>query len=187
MIIKEGKINGVFEIYLQPLKDSRGYFMRTFDEKQLRNYRIERNWVQENHAFSQKKGTIRGLHLQLGPYSESKLIRVVRGAIMDVFLDLRLNSPTYGKWDSIVLSEENNTMLYIPRGFAHGYCTLTDHCEVIYKVDNYYSPKNETGIIWNDSTLNINWPVSKPILSEKDAQLQTFQEFIDNYQGIALE
>jgi dTDP-4-dehydrorhamnose 3,5-epimerase len=166
--------------------DHRGHFTRSFDEQIFTHYGLNRYWVQENHTLSKKKGTIRGLHLQLPPYSETKLIRVIKGAILDVFVDLRKDSPTFGKWASIELTDDNFKMIFIPRGFAHGFCTLTDNCEVIYKVDNFYSPNHEVGILWNDDFLNIDWPVSNPIISKKDGKLPSFENFIKNYKGISL-
>ena len=184
MEIKERKIKGVFEITLKPLVDNRGFFMRTYDEEIFKKYGINRKWVQENHSRSEKKGIIRGLHFQFPPYVETKIIRCIRGSIFDVFVDLRKNSATFGRWDSIELSEENKKMILIPRGFAHGFCTLTDNCEVLYKVDNYYASDHEGGIIWNDPDLNINWGVETPILSEKDLKNMTLKEFCDKYRGI---
>ncbi len=186
MEIKKYKLKGVYEIILNPYLDERGFFMRTYDEKIFKEYGINNKWVQENHSLSKNKGIIRGLHFQFPPYSETKLIRCIRGAIMDVFVDLRKNSPTFGRWDSIVLSEENNKMVLLPRGFAHGFCTLTKDSEVLYKVDNYYTPEFESGIRWNDPDLNIKWPVEQPILSEKDKNNITFKDFTNKYGGIEL-
>lgn len=184
MVVKEKKISGVFEISLEPKTDKRGFFMRTYDKEIFEKYGIERMWVQENHSRSDKKGIIRGLHFQFPPQAETKLIRCIKGAIFDVFVDLRKGSSTFGQWDSIELSEDNKKMIFIPRGFAHAFCTLTETSEVIYKVDNPYKPEAEGGVIWNDETLNISWPVRNPILSEKDSQLPTLSEFIKNFGGI---
>lgn len=178
MIIKSGSIPGIHEITLSPKADHRGHFTRTYDKQKYTELGLVSHWVQENRSFSKKKGTIRGLHLQFEPYAETKLIGVSRGAIFDIFVDLRKGSPTFGSWDSILLTEDNNRMVYIPKGFAHGFCTLTNDCEVVYKVDNYYSPKNEGGVIWNDATLRITWPIIKPILSEKDTKLPNLEEFL---------
>jgi dTDP-4-dehydrorhamnose 3,5-epimerase len=186
MDIKPLRLSGVYEINLDPKIDHRGHFMRTFDKQVFDNFGINRNWVQENHSLSIKKGIIRGLHFQLPPFSETKLIRVIKGAIFDVFVDLREDSPTFGQWDFIELREDNFKMVLIPRGFAHGFCTLADNCEVAYKVDNFYSPKQEAGIVWNDSILNIDWPVSDPILSKKDSELPPLEDFIKNHKGINL-
>ena len=184
MHISERKIKDVFEINLNPLFDERGFFMRTYDFKILAKHRLNREWVQENHSRSEKRGTIRGLHFQFPPFVEAKLVRVIRGSIKDVFVDLRKNSPTFGQWDAIILSEDLFNCIYIPRGFAHGFCTISDYSEVIYKVDNYYSPENEGGIIWDDKDLNINWPTKNPILSDKDKKNITLNEFIEKYDSI---
>ena len=180
----EKGLKGAFEIRLKPIKDTRGFFMRTYDDKILKKIGINNNWVQENHSKSTQKGIIRGLHFQLPPFAETKLVRCIRGKIWDVFVDLRKDSNTFGKWDSIELTEENKKMVLIPRGFAHGFCTLTDNSEVVYKVDNYYSPEHECGLIWNDTDLNINWPIEKPILSDKDRKNMSFAEFMDKHEGL---
>lgn len=184
MEIKERKIEGVLEITLKPHLDNRGFFMRTFDENIFNKAGINREWVQENHSRSEEKGIIRGLHFQLPPFTETKLVRCINGAILDVFVDLRKNSKTFGQWDSIELSAENKKMIFIPRGFAHGFCTLTKESEVLYKVDNFYNKDAESGILWNDKDLNIKWPNSNPILSDKDIKNNTLQEFIDKYKSI---
>lgn len=180
----ERKIGGVFEIRLSPHEDARGFFMRTFDDNIFREKGLDRKWVQENHSRSEQKGILRGLHLQLPPFSETKLVRCICGAVLDVFVDLRKDSHFFGKWDSIELSAENKRMVFIPRGFAHGFCTLTEISEVVYKVDNMYSRDNEVGLLWNDPMLNINWPVDNPILSEKDKKNLTLKQFIDQYKFI---
>jgi dTDP-4-dehydrorhamnose 3,5-epimerase len=182
--IKERGIKGVFEITLTPHKDTRGFFMRTYDIQLFKEFGIDREWVQENHSRSEEKGIIRGLHFQFPPFSETKLVRCIAGAVLDVFVDLRRGSGTFGQWDSIELSAENKKLIYIPRGVAHGFCTLTKESEVVYKVDNFYSKEHEGGIIWNDKTLNINWPVKNPILSDKDKQNHTLSSFIEKYKYI---
>ena len=184
MEIKERKLKGVFEISLNPIEDERGFFMRTFDDNLFKEKGIDRKWVQENHSRSERKGIIRGLHFQLSPFSETKLVRCIKGTILDVFVDLREGSNTFGKWDSIELSEENKKMIFIPRGFAHGFCTLTDISEVLYKVDNFYNPSSESGLLWNDKDINIKWPVKSPILSDKDLKNLSFKEFINTYRFI---
>jgi len=186
MLIKERRIKGVFEIQLNPHEDERGFFMRVYDIQVFEKYKIHRNWVQENHSLSVEKGVIRGMHFQLPPHSEAKLIRVVNGEIYDVFIDLRKDSPTLGQWDSINLSADNKKMIYIPRGLAHGFCTLTENCEILYKMDNYYTPNSEGNIKWNDSDVGINWPVNNPIISEKDLKAKSFREFIEKYGGLEL-
>ncbi|MBI4648419.1 MAG: dTDP-4-dehydrorhamnose 3,5-epimerase [Bacteroidia bacterium] len=181
MEIIERKIKGAFEIQLKPNFDDRGFFMRTFDVNIFNKNNINKNWVQENQSRSEAKGIIRGLHFQLPPYSETKLVRCIKGTIFDAFVDLRRDSPTFGKWDSIELSEENKKMVFIPSGFAHGFCTLTDVSELVYKVDNFYSPDYETGLLWNDPEIGIEWPVKDPVLSGKDKNNLSLKEFIGKY------
>ncbi len=184
MEFSQKRLNGVVEIKLKPIFDERGFFMRTYDLNLFEKYGINIKWVQENHSRSIKKGIIRGLHFQFPPYTEAKLVRCIKGAVFDVFVDLRKNSSTFGQWDSIILSEDNHKMVFIPRGFAHGFCTLTDISEVTYKVDNYYNPKYEGGIIWNDEILKINWPAKNPIISYKDRMNMSFGEFKEKYIGL---
>lgn len=185
MIIKERKIKGVFEITLSPFIDSRGFFMRTFDSKIFKENFLERTWVQENHSKSDKQHIIRGLHFQLPPFSETKMVRCINGSVLDVFVDLRKDSETFGQWDSIQLSADNKKMIFIPKGFAHGFCTLTKESEVVYKVDNFYSQENERGLLWNDKKIGISWPTEKPILSEKDKKNMTLEQFLTNYKYIS--
>jgi dTDP-4-dehydrorhamnose 3,5-epimerase len=180
MEFKELDIDGLFEINLKPHVDERGFFMRAYDINKFRKVGLQRDWVQENHSHSEKKRIIRGLHFQVEPYSETKLVRCVRGEIFDVAVDLRKGSKTFGRWRGIILSEENKKMFFIPRGFAHGFCTLSEISEVLYKVDNYYSPEHERGLIWNDPDLNIDWPVNDPILSAKDKKNITLKEFLEH-------
>jgi dTDP-4-dehydrorhamnose 3,5-epimerase len=177
MIIKEFfGLKGVYEIELESVKDFRGEFKRTYDDTIFDKYCMTK-WVQENHSISFKKNTIRGLHFQFPPHTETKLVRSVKGEILDVFVDIRKDSETFGKWGSIILSETNNKAILIPRGFAHGFRTLTDDCQILYKVDNYYSPKNESGIRWDDPHLNIDWKFDSEedknniLISKKDINL----------------
>ena len=186
MNINERKLKGVFEITLNPHEDERGFFMRTFDQSFFNESGINRNWVQENHSCSLRKNIIRGLHFQFPPFAETKLVRCIRGKVLDVFVDIRKGSDSFGQWDSIELSEDNYKMIMIPRGFAHGFCTLTERSEVLYKVDNFYNKESESGIIWNDNDLNIKWNVEDPILSEKDAAAMTFEEFCHKHKSIEL-
>ncbi|NHC43335.1 dTDP-4-dehydrorhamnose 3,5-epimerase [Bacillus sp. MM2020_1] len=148
--------------------DDRGFFMETFNFVQLKNCGIENNFIQDNHSLSVEKGTIRGLHFQTHPKAQTKIVRVICGSIFDVVVDIRGGSSTFGKWYGIELSAENKKQLLIPKGFAHGFCTLENNTEVVYKVDEYYMPEFDRGIIWNDEGINIDWPTYNPILSEKD-------------------
>lgn len=187
MEIKERRLKGVFEITPHPHFDSRGFFMRVFDEELFEKEGLKHKWVQENHSRSEEKGIIRGLHFQFPPFAETKLIRCISGAIFDVFVDLRHGSDTFGQWDAIELSAENKKMVIVPKGFAHGFCTLTEISEVVYKVDNFYSKKHEAGLLWNDPDLAINWPVGKPVLSDKDTNNLLLEEFVNKYNSINTE
>jgi len=180
MEFKDLAIDGLFEINLKPHFDERGFFMRTFDKNEFKNNELQRDWVQENHSRSEKKGIIRGLHFQVEPYSETKLVRCIRGEIFDVAVDLRKGSKTFGKWHGVFLSEENKKMFFISRGFAHGFCTLTDISEVVYKVDNFYSPEYERGLLWNDPDIAIKWPITNPMLSAKDQKNMTLKSLIEH-------
>lgn len=186
MEVKERKLKGTFEIKLNPHIDNRGFFMRTFDESIFKKSGLERKWLQENHSRSESKGIIRGLHIQLPPFTETKLVRCIKGSILDVFVDLREHSDTFGQWDSIELSEKNKKMIFIPRGFAHGFCTLTEVSEVVYKVDNVYNSEHETGILWNDPDINIHWPEKNHQLSEKDQNNFKFKEFKKQFNAIKI-
>ncbi len=181
MKIENKHIEGVFEIFFEPRNDERGFFMRVYDEDFFVRNDLHRHWTQENHSRSEKKGIIRGLHFQFPPYAETKLIRCICGSVYDVFVYLRKGSATFGKWGSVELAANKHNMLYIPRGFAHGFCTLTQESEVIYKVDNSYSPQAECGLLWNDADLGISWPVEQPILSVKDARNLTLKQFVEKY------
>ena len=184
MEIAKRKLDGVFEIQLKPIEDERGFFMRAYDTALFEQAGLHHPWVQENHSRSTRQGILRGLHFQFPPFSETKLVRCIRGAVLDVFVDLRLDSPTFGQWDSLELSESNKKMVLIPRGFAHGFCTLTPESEVLYKVDNVYNREHEGGLHWSDPDLRINWPVQSPLLSEKDSRNMTLQTFIERHGGI---
>ena len=150
--------------------DERGYFLESFKESEFSANKINAKFVQDNVSFS-TKGVLRGLHYQQKPKEQAKLVSVISGEIFDVAVDIRKDSITYGKWVGQILSEKNHEMLYIPEGFAHGFCTLSDTANVLYKVTNEYSPENELGIIWNDPNLSISWPIKNLIVSEKDKKL----------------
>lgn len=186
MEIKKRTLDGVYEIQLAPLRDERGFFMRTFDANLFEQAGLSRPWVQENHSRSERRGILRGLHFQFPPYAETKLVRCIRGAVLDVFVDLRAGSPTFGQWDALELSEHNKTMIFIPRGFAHGFCTLTDESEVLYKVDNVYNREHEGGLLWSDPDIGIEWPTDAPVLSEKDSRNMSFRTFIEKHKAIQL-
>jgi dTDP-4-dehydrorhamnose 3,5-epimerase len=178
MEIRPLKLAGSFEILLEPRHDERGYFMRVYDSELFRAGGLTTAWVQENQAFSCRQGVVRGLHFQNPPFSETKLVRAVRGAVWDAFVDLRRDSESYGQWDALEISSQNQNALYLPRGFAHGYCTLSDESWVLYKVDSRYTPGAEGGIRWNDPDLAIPWPVEHPLTSAKDARWPLLREFV---------
>lgn len=161
--------------------DHRGFFMESYNQKQFDQLGIHINFVQDNHSYSAEAGTLRGLHYQLEPMAQSKLIRVLSGAIYDVFVDIRKDSPTYGQWKGVILSADNKRQLLIPKGFAHGFCTLVPDTHILYKVDQYYSPNHDRGILWNDPALGIDWPVSDPILSDKDRQHPVLADAENNF------
>ncbi|MGG3507627.1 dTDP-4-dehydrorhamnose 3,5-epimerase [Paenibacillus lautus] len=148
--------------------DNRGFFMESYNQNLFDKNQLDYYFIQDNQSLSKDAGVVRGLHYQLNPKAQTKLIRVLSGAIYDVIVDVRKNSQTYGQWMGVILSEHNHRQLLVPKGFAHGFCTLVPDTEVLYKVDDYYSPEHDRGILWNDPELAIDWPISNPILSEKD-------------------
>lgn len=181
MKINPLKLEGSFEIIIEKFGDERGYFMETYKRNSFAELGLQTNWVQENQSLSGKKNTIRGLHFQLPPFAQTKLVRAIRGEILDVFVDLRKESKTYGQWDELILSEENCKAVYVPRGFAHGFCTLTENAIIQYKVDNLYAPEHDSGIRWNDPDIGIDWGAETPFLSAKDAQAQFFKDFVSPF------
>ncbi|EMA6342270.1 dTDP-4-dehydrorhamnose 3,5-epimerase [Bacillus cytotoxicus] len=168
-------------LLLQPrlFEDHRGFFTESYNWKQLQKLGVSYSFIQDNLSFSAKAGTVRGLHFQKEPKAQTKLIQVLKGAIYDVIVDLRVSSPTYKEWKGFILSEENHRQLLVPKGFAHGFCTLVPNTLVMYKVDEYYSVDHDDGLYWNDESLAITWPVREPILSEKDKALPTFDQYHD--------
>ncbi len=175
MQFTQTKLKDVWLIQPQVYNDKRGFFMESYSKKDFTEHGINTEFIQDNHSKSTEKYTLRGLHFQRPPYAQTKLTRVIRGAVIDVVVDIRKGSPSYGQWQSFELSEKNQLLLYIPRGFAHGFCTIKENTEFIYKVDNYYAPEYDSGIIWNDSDLNIDWPTNNPLLSEKDRMLPSYK------------
>ena len=169
MKVIETKLPGVRILEPQVFGDARGWFMESWSQKKMENAGIHVDFVQDNHSFSAERGTLRGLHYQLNPMAQAKLLRVSRGAVFDVAVDIRCGSPTYAQWIGIELSAENYRQLFIPRGFAHGFITLTDNVEVQYKADNLYAPDCDGNIRWDDPAIGVAWPCPPVVLSEKDA------------------
>lgn len=181
----ETQIPGVWIIEPDVHGDHRGYFMETYSKKKYEELGINVEFVQDNMSFSAQKGTLRGLHWQNAPMAQSKLVSCTKGTVIDVAVDIRKGSPTYGKWVSVELSEENKRQFFIPQGFAHGFLTLTDNVEFRYKVDNFYSKEHDRGIRYDDPTSNVDWGGLlngiEPVLSEKDMTGPTLEEADCNF------
>lgn len=176
MTITESSIKGAFSIQPKVFGDNRGYFFESYSKRIFEEHGILDLFVQDNISCSQK-GVLRGLHFQKEPYAQSKLVHVLKGSVLDVIVDIRKNSPTYGKHFSLLLSEENKKMLYVPTGCAHGFLTLEDHTIFHYKCGNYYRTEAEGSVRWNSMELNIDWGIENPILSEKDKIAPLFSDF----------
>lgn len=185
MKILDTEIKDVKIIEPECFGDHRGFFMETYSKEKYKELGIDNDFIQDNISFSAKKGTLRGIHFQNNPMSQAKLVSCIKGKIIDVAVDLRKGSPTYKKWVATELSEDNKRQLYIPRGFGHGFLTLTDDVLFSYKVDNYYSKENDRGIKYNDSKINVDWGNLlngiEPILSEKDKNNPSLSESDCNY------
>ena len=161
------KLEGVYILEPRVFGDERGWFMETYSK--IKTPEIARDFVQDNHSYSKEKGILRGIHFQNGEHAQAKLVRCVRGAVLDVAVDLRKGSPTYMQWEAVELSAENKKQFFIPRGFGHGFLTLTEDVEFVYKTDNYYNYESDRSIIWNDPDIGVDWGTENPILSEKDS------------------
>ena len=181
----ETKIRGVYIIEPDCYGDSRGWFMETYNEAKFHEMGIDNVFVQDNMSYSAQKGTLRGLHYQKAPYSQTKLVRCTKGKVIDVAVDIRKGSPTYGKWVSCELTAENKRMFFIPKGMAHGFLTLTDGVEFQYKCDELYNKESEGGIRYNDPTINVDWGSLlngiEPVLSEKDKVAPLLQDCNANF------
>ncbi|MFA6716576.1 MAG: dTDP-4-dehydrorhamnose 3,5-epimerase [Victivallaceae bacterium] len=174
MKIIPGKLDGILIIEPKVFGDNRGFFYESYNFRKLSEYGVELNFVQDNHSRS-VKNTLRGLHYQINP-GQDKLVRASIGEVWDVVVDIRKNSPTFGQWESFLLSAENKKQIFVPKGFAHGFCVLSDYAEFQYKCSEYWSPPDERGILWNDPDLKVPWPVEAPILSAKDTQNTAFKD-----------
>ena len=177
----ETGLHGVCILEPRVFGDNRGWFTEVYSEKSLADLGIHCRFVQDNHSYTALKGTLRGLHFQNSPMAQAKLVRVTRGAVKDVAVDLRKGSPTYLKWIAVELSAENKRMLFIPRGFAHGFLTLTDDVEFIYKVDNLYDAKLDRSVRYDDPAIQIDWGIFKPVLSQKDLDAPLLEQSDCNF------
>jgi dTDP-4-dehydrorhamnose 3,5-epimerase len=175
MIFTKTKLSGAHIIEIEKCSDERGFFARTWDSKIFKKKGLNPNLVQCNISFNKEKGTVRGMHFQKSPYEEDKIIRCTKGKIYDIIIDLRKNSPTFTKWEGFELSEENYKMLYIPKGFAHGFQTIEKNSEIFYQMSEYFMPEYASGIIWNDPLLKIVWPLPISTISKKDLSYSNFK------------
>ena len=175
MKLSETKLQGVYIIKIEKLEDERGFFARTWDKEFFKSNGLNPNLIQCNISFNKKKGTVRGLHYQIPPYEEAKLVRCTHGKVFEVVIDLRKNSKTFLQWDDVELDSKDYKMLFVPEGFALGLQTLEDNTEVHYQMSQSYNPKYSRGIVWNDKTLKIAWPLKPSVISENDANLKTLQ------------
>jgi len=176
MIFTKTKLNGAFIVELEKGKDKRGFFARAWDYKQFLEHGLNSNLVQCNISFTEKKGTLRGMHYQTKPYQETKLIRCTKGKIFDVIIDLRVKSETFKEWLGIELTADNYKMLYVPEDFAHGFMTLEDDTEIFYQISQYYNPELEQGVRWDDQAFQIRWPLHPILISEKDLGYPSFDK-----------
>lgn len=175
MIFKETRLKGAYVIELEQLQDERGFFARSFCQKEFEDHGLNPSIVQCNISYNKKKGTLRGMHYQIAPHEEAKLVSCIRGSIYDVIIDLRPDSDTYSQWFAIELSANNYKMSYAPRGFAHGFQTLEDNTVVLYQMSEFYHPECARGVRWNDSAFGIEWPLLTPIFSDTDVSFKKFE------------
>ena len=181
MNFTETKLPGVVIVEPKVFGDRRGFFMESWSKRAFEEAGLFYDFVQDNHSSSAVRGTLRGIHFQRGDKAQAKLVRCARGAVLDVAVDLRPASPTYTRWVGVELSEENKRQLLIPRGFGHGFVTLTDEVEFLYKADNYYAPEADGGILWSDPEIGVEWGVEDPILSEKDTKNPLLKDAVTGF------
>lgn len=182
MKFTQTEISGVYVVEPQAFGDHRGFFMESWSKRAFEEAGLFYDFVQDNHSSSAVKGTLRGIHFQRGDKAQAKLVRCVRGAVLDVAVDLRPSSPAYKKWVAVELSAENKRQLLIPRGFGHGFLTLTDNVEFLYKADNFYTPEADGGIRWNDPELKVDWGITEPILSKKDSRSPFWEDAVTGFE-----
>jgi len=177
MEVIETKLKGVVVLKPKVFEDARGYFFESYNANLFKAAGLDLNFVQDNQSLSQK-GVLRGLHFQNNPWAQGKLVRVIKGSVFDVAVDIRKSSATYGQWFGLELNEKNKTMMYIPAGFAHGFATLEDDTIFSYKCTNFYDKASEDCLLWNDPDIGIGWPINDPLLSEKDLQGKRIKDFV---------
>ena len=176
MIFKSTKIPGSYVIEQERLEDHRGYFARTWCTQEFSAHGLETNFVQHSVSHNARQGTLRGMHYQSAPHAECKLVRVTRGAIFDVIIDLRAESPTHKAWFGVELNSENGTMLYIPDGCAHGFLTLSDDTDVQYQITEFFRPESAAGVRWNDSAFSVDWPSHPAVIADRDSHYEDYQQ-----------
>lgn len=176
MIFSETNLDGAYFIDIEKKEDQRGFFARILDKKEFSKKGLDSEFVQSSISINKKKGTFRGMHYQTKPFEESKIVRCTKGKIFDIIIDLRVNSKTFKEWISVELSEDNYKMLYIPKGFAHGFQTLEDNTEVFYQISQYYMSEFSKGVKWNDSEFNIKLPLDVSVISQRDLSYNSFKE-----------
>jgi dTDP-4-dehydrorhamnose 3,5-epimerase len=181
MRITELELPGVKVLEPVYFEDYRGYYVESYSARMLKEFGIHNAFVQDNHSLTLSKGVIRGIHFQNNPKPQVKLVRCTNGTVLDVVVDLRKGSATFKKWVSVILSRENRRQILIPSGFGHAFLTLTDNCEVLYKVDDFYEPLFDRAILWSDPELNIDWPVSNPVVSQKDLEAPLLKDSDVNF------
>lgn len=175
MMFSETVLKGAYVIEIKPIADHRGFFARQWCKREFEEHGLSPNLLQVNLQFSHKKGTLRGMHFQVAPWQEAKLVRCTQGAILDVMIDLRPDSPTHRKWVAVELTVDNRKVMYVPEGFAHGYQTLTDEAEVMYQTSQFYAPNSATGVRYNDPAFGIQWPLPVSVVSSQDEQWPDYQ------------
>jgi dTDP-4-dehydrorhamnose 3,5-epimerase len=175
MIFTETKLEGAFIIEPQKLEDARGFFARTWSQREFAERGLESRPVEGNASFNKAKGTLRGMHYQVAPFAQAKLVRCSRGAIYDVIVDLRPASPTFKQWVGVELTESNGLLLYVPAGFAHGFQTLEDETEIVYQMFEVYAPEHAGGVRWNDPAFDIRWPDAERVITKRDQNYADFQ------------
>lgn len=174
MVITETELKGAFVIEWELFEDVRGFFARAWSDREFEAFGLDARFVESNISFNEKKGTLRGMHYQLPPHNQTKLVRCTRGSIYDVIIDLRPDSPTFKRWVARELSADNHLMLYVPGEFAHGYLSLKDKTEVLYQTSTYYAPEHGRGVRWNDPAFNISWPVDNLVMVDRDRNYPDF-------------